>query len=157
MLLSTIVALARGRRKWYDKIKQEQILEYIHLPPPEHNPLRPTSETDSSRLHLLEEKLRGLTFDDLRTYCLDQEPTATVGIFVLAERRYPLDSDPEAKYLMLFELLVSIAALHEVGIEEELRALEASYKLPSADDPYSIPAAELLVQQEILRNEDVMG
>lgn len=76
-------------------------MPFTHLPPPEHDRLRTTTEADDSRLHLLEEKLRGLTFDDFRTYCLDQEPTATVGIFVLAERRYPLDSNPDAKYLML--------------------------------------------------------
>lgn len=132
-------------------------MEHTPLPPPEHNPSPPTSETDDSRLHLLEEKLRGLTFDDLRTYCLEQEPTATVGILVLAERRYPLDANPEAKYLMLVELLVSLAALHEVGIEGEVRALESAFSLPSADDPAIVPSAELMLQQEILRNEDVMG
>lgn len=131
-------------------------MEYTHLPPPEHDPLGRSSEADS-RLHELEERFHGLTFDELRSFCLEQEPTATVGILVLAERRWPADSNPEAKYLMLVELLSSLAALHEVGIEEEVRALEQAFNLPSATNPSTVPPSKLLGQRKIPQNEDATG
>jgi hypothetical protein len=132
-------------------------LEYTHLPPSEHNPLRQTSETGDSRLRLLEERLRSFTFSELRSYCLENEPTASVGIFVLAEHRYPTDTNPEAKYLMIVDLFISLAALHEIGIEEEVHTLETAFDGPSANDSSIVPASELLVQQKILRNEDAIG
>lgn len=123
-------------------------MEHMSIPPPDHESLAHEHESES-RLHVLQERFRGLTFNDLRAYCLEHTPTATVGLFVLAEKRYPADVNPEAKYLMLVDLLISLAALHEVSVEEEVRTLEAAFNMPSATDPDSVPPEELTVQPEI--------
>lgn len=131
-------------------------MEYTPLPPSNHEPSRRTRETAEARLGDTEARFRTFSFDELRAFCAEHEPTAMVGIFVLAERRYPYDSNPEAKYLMITDMLTTLATLHMASVDEEVQALEAAFRQPSATDS-NVPKAELAVQQEFLPNEDTTG
>lgn len=129
-------------------------MESHYLPPPDHDPLKHADEADK-HLYDLQEHFRSLTFEELRSFCLEQEPTATVGIFVLAEKCHPADSNPDAKYLMLVELLISFATLHEADIEEKVRALEDMFNLSGATNLEIIASDELPAQQEFRPIKDI--
>jgi hypothetical protein len=70
--------------------------------------------------------LTGWTHGQLFNYCDERNHDAVRHIFAVAERRYPADTNPEAKEWYEFEHMVMLAALYKIGeIKQETHPAEA--------------------------------
>lgn len=123
-------------------------MEPKNLRPQEPRPSQ--GETAHSRLHQLKERFWREPYEDLFAFCQKRDPERVAQILAYAERLLPPENGghgenvQDAKYTLIVDLLIDLAADLAMAEAQELHAIERVFYQSVADDPAVVPAAELL-------------